>query len=157
MSESIGKRHILTLPSRAFSQESDELFCARVRQHAEDFRNKKLIAALHQVVYISPALEPEKPLPAPWNIVAEPLYFLGQTTNQPVVFNGFVWSSFADGTRHRMQHFVEGADIYGGRPLHIWNGTVYMQSADGSYLICHYRMGRCVAVRGTRPQGPGVI
>lgn len=150
MSHLNGKRHTLTLNPRPYPPGGEELFCRQLRQRAEDFRNKKLLAALHKVVYISAGIEPDEPLPAPWNVVPEPFYGLHPYTNQPFVIDGFVWSSFADGTRHRMQHFVGGTDIYGGKALEIWNGTVNMQAPDGSCLVCHYRLGRCISVQTRR-------
>jgi len=150
MSTETGKRPVLTLPALKAPAQSAALFCQSLKERKPFDAQRRIIPALNLIVHISPDVQPEEPLPAPWAYDVEPIYFLG-SENQPVVWNGFVWSHYGDGTRHRVQQFFEGADIYGGRPLKIWNGVVYMHSPDGSVQVMTYRLGRCLSVSSRQP------
>jgi hypothetical protein len=139
----------MSLPSGNYPEASAELFCQRFLREARS-PSHRVIPRFYQIVNISPGLEPDTPLPAPWGRQSKPLYFLSPATTQPVVYNGFVWTSYADGSRHSVRHFADGEDLDGGAQPRIWNGVVNMHDADGSVLVCKYRQGVCVSVTTRR-------
>jgi hypothetical protein len=154
-------RKILSLPRPP--QMSLQARHEKIFQEAR--RNKKhFIRSLYQVVNVSPELTPDTPLPYPWKMAESDCahYFLSPVTNQPVVWNGVVWSYRADGSHHTMQHFVEGVDAFGGRPPRIFNGVCNMYAYDGSIIVCRYALGVCISVttrRGgdlLRPEAEGL-
>jgi hypothetical protein len=146
MSNHHGERQVLSLPKGSYPEATAELFCQRIANQARSSSGGRVINHLNLIVNISPAVEPDDPLPAPWGDKNEPLYFLDQSTQQPIVINGVVWSYYADGSGNRLQRFSGGIEIGGGKPIQIWNGVVNMHTSDGCVLVFEYRLGRCLSV-----------
>jgi hypothetical protein len=115
---------------------------------------KRFIPALYQIVNVSPLIC------TPDIDVAEgtfaPAYWLHVKTNQPVIWNGFVWSHRADGSHSSVQSFIEGVSRNRGKMPEIFNGCLTMFNADGSRTICRYALGTCIAAT-TLQARPGLI
>ena len=129
------------------------------REHARlidlaKHNRKRFIPSLYQIVNVSPLIC------TPDLDVAEgtfaPAYWLKTTTNQPMIWNGFVWSHRADGTRSMVQSFIEGREKNRGAMPEIFNGCLTMFHEDGARTICRYALGICIAAT-TLQARPGLI
>jgi hypothetical protein len=157
-----GSRPILHLPPEAYPESSAELFRQRRLREAAANPNKRVIPSLSLIVNISaemvpdgnrrivPQLEPELRrhnfVPTPQPSTRELSYFLSATDTQPVILNGFVWSCYADGSRHSVQHFIAGVDTLGGLQPHVHCGVVNIYLPGDILMVCKYAWGHCRSV-----------